>query len=246
MRGSAAGSAKIFINKLAAAERQLNAAIRMVLAGEDELAIHTVAAAVYRIMRDIKESRGRSDAMEIYNRAIYQVADDLATGNLAAMPTQIAGTPFANMVELMRQHIESGRIKSWEDVPPFEVRGERQFWEKFNRPANFLKHADKDAGRVLNIGELNNHELIMRAGTILHELLRRPTPETFVYGIYMHADYPELWLGSEEDRLAFVKLAPARKRRACLAMIRREKRRIRSGVGGWLFSSELSSNDDPR
>jgi hypothetical protein len=48
-------SAKLILTKLAAAERLLNAAIRMTLANEDILAVHTVAHAAYRILRDIKK-----------------------------------------------------------------------------------------------------------------------------------------------------------------------------------------------
>lgn len=50
--------AKIRINKLEAARRQINAAIRMTFDGEDPVAIHSVAAAGHRIIRDICEKRG--------------------------------------------------------------------------------------------------------------------------------------------------------------------------------------------
>jgi hypothetical protein len=49
---------KIRINKLDAARRQINAAIRMTFEGEDPVAIHSVIAAGHRIIRDICEQRG--------------------------------------------------------------------------------------------------------------------------------------------------------------------------------------------
>jgi hypothetical protein len=48
----------IRVNKMDVARRQLDAAIRMTFAGEDPVAVHTVAAAGHRIIRDICESRG--------------------------------------------------------------------------------------------------------------------------------------------------------------------------------------------
>jgi hypothetical protein len=50
--------AKIRINKIDAARRQLDAAIRMTFGGEDPVAIHSVVAAGHRIIRDICEQRG--------------------------------------------------------------------------------------------------------------------------------------------------------------------------------------------
>ena len=50
--------AKIRINKIDAARRQLDAAIRMTFGGEDPVAIHSVVAAAHRIIRDICEKRG--------------------------------------------------------------------------------------------------------------------------------------------------------------------------------------------
>jgi hypothetical protein len=51
-----AGSGRIYLNKLAAAQRQLCAAIRLFFAGEDELAVHTVASAAYRVLSDLRKS----------------------------------------------------------------------------------------------------------------------------------------------------------------------------------------------
>ena len=55
-----AGQVTIHITKIAAAKRQLDAAIRMFFAGEDELAVHTIAAAAFRVLRDLHKKRGKS------------------------------------------------------------------------------------------------------------------------------------------------------------------------------------------
>ena len=47
--------AELYVNKLEAARRQLDAAIRMFLMDEDCLAIHSLAAASYRVLRDLLE-----------------------------------------------------------------------------------------------------------------------------------------------------------------------------------------------
>ena len=47
-------------NKIDAARRQLEAAIRMFFGGDDPFAIHTVASAAYRILRDVAEHSGKS------------------------------------------------------------------------------------------------------------------------------------------------------------------------------------------
>ena len=57
-----ARQANIFNNKLEAARRQLDAAIRMTSVNEDELEIHTVPAAACRILRDMPNKRGRHEA----------------------------------------------------------------------------------------------------------------------------------------------------------------------------------------
>jgi hypothetical protein len=49
---------KLRINKLEAARRQINCAIRMTFDGADPVAIHTVIAAGHRIIRDLCERRG--------------------------------------------------------------------------------------------------------------------------------------------------------------------------------------------
>ena len=62
----------VLINKLEAARRQLDAAIRLTFSNEDALAIHTLAAAAYRIVRDILHRRGQHDPDELVRHGIHR------------------------------------------------------------------------------------------------------------------------------------------------------------------------------
>ena len=78
---------RIHVTKLAAAERQLRAAIRMYFAGEDELAIHTVASAAYRVLADLKTERGMDEAANFYLTSIFYVVRDYRRGTLPELLT---------------------------------------------------------------------------------------------------------------------------------------------------------------
>jgi hypothetical protein len=112
-------SAKILLNKLAVAERQLNAAIRMSLANEHPLAIHTVAHAAYGVLRDIKRKRGRSDAFDPYLRGIFYYARDLAEGK--TLPEDLTFDPLFPMITSISNRIASGEIRSFHDLASAEV-----------------------------------------------------------------------------------------------------------------------------
>ena len=49
--------ASVDITKPTAAQRQIDAAIRILFSGEDVLAVHTVVAAAHRIVLDLREKR---------------------------------------------------------------------------------------------------------------------------------------------------------------------------------------------
>ncbi len=64
-------AAELHVSKLAAAQRQLDAAIRMYFGEEDELAIHTVVSAAYSIISDLKSKRGRDESVDFLMRGIF-------------------------------------------------------------------------------------------------------------------------------------------------------------------------------
>ena len=76
--------AEIYITKLLAARRQLYAAIRMFFADEDELAIHTVASAAYRVICDLKSQRGRDEVGDYYLTSVFYVVRDYRRGTLTS------------------------------------------------------------------------------------------------------------------------------------------------------------------
>ena len=56
--------APLEITKPTAAQRQIDAAIRLLFSDEDALAVHTVAAAAHRIALDLAENRGHNPYAE--------------------------------------------------------------------------------------------------------------------------------------------------------------------------------------
>jgi hypothetical protein len=215
-------SARIFITKLGVAERLLNAAIRMVLANEDELAIHAVAAAAYRVLRDIKEKRGRSDAYDLFLRGLFAIAHDLAIGKTDSIPKTFAyeGSPLVEIIESIRDGIIDGEIKTFEDVPPIKVQNEALFWNEFNKPFNFLKHAKENSKDALDLGRLKNEELLMRTASVFFEIVNRLTPEIEAYYIFSASHLEDSGL-PEEIRLEFGYLTQPQKRKRCLAWLKK-------------------------
>ncbi len=230
-------SATVFVTKLGAAERQLNAAIRMALANEDELAIHTVAASAYRVLRDIKQQRGRSDAFDLIQRGMFAIAEELATGKRDSIPTTFV-SPLVEIIESIRHGIAAGDIRSFEDMPPIRVKNEGHFWYEFNKPFNFLKHGKEDSEDALALDKLKNDELLMRASAAFCDVTNRMTPEIEIYRIYSCGHLEGSWL-PDDFRSELAKLSPAQKRKKCRTWLRNMK--SHQAVNGQMQSpSQLS------
>lgn len=232
-RHSTSRQAQVFINKLEAARRQLDAAIRMTFANEDELAIHTVAAAAYRIVRDLLHKRGRSDSEELYAAGIYNTARLLATGEI----------PQAELDDLMRDAPQSHdklmaiseEIKAGGDaVTPDKIRvhmdhmDRKAEWSRLSATANFLKHADWGPTH-LSLDDMNNDEILIRA-CVAYVMAVGQTPDNLLQTPEMSAFH--IWWMSRNDRVQLARehgdefadlmqrLSPSRRRRACLKLIR--------------------------
>ena len=144
--------AGIHITKLAAARRQLQAAIRMFFAQEDELAVHTVASAAYRLISDLKRGRGRDEVEDYFLTAVFYVVRDYRRGTLPKH--------FVDNAEMMKY------VREWADALPGITENskpesirlsvshdvKKSFWQSRNKVFNFLKHADNDAGRAHLVG----------------------------------------------------------------------------------------------
>ena len=88
------------ISKLAAAQRQLDAAIRMFFQREDELAIHTLTAAAFQILRDLAKKRGAHFTKEVFKSGIIEIAQQHVAGTLPAdKKTMIEGSSLMPVIE---------------------------------------------------------------------------------------------------------------------------------------------------
>lgn len=104
------------ISKIAAAQRQLDAAIRMFFQREDELAIHTVAAAAFQILRDITKRRGRHFTSEVFKAGLLSIAKQYVQGTLLPHEKAIVeGSIIAELAEHIRVQGDSFD-KEWIDV----------------------------------------------------------------------------------------------------------------------------------
>jgi hypothetical protein len=70
------------VSKIEAACRQLDAAIRMLFAGEDILAVHTVSRAAFRTLHSLTKAADTKTALEHYIRKIGQKQFDYLTNYL--------------------------------------------------------------------------------------------------------------------------------------------------------------------
>jgi hypothetical protein len=155
-------TASLHVNKLSAAKRQLQSAIRMYFQPEDEIAVHTVAAATYGLLKDIKKSRGMSEAADQYLVSIFYAVRDFRRGTLPSHLTE----DLTFMEELTRLTEQLSQITA--DSKLSDVRAsigedlERQYWNDTNSAANFLKHADRDTDRTLALDTIDNRLLLMK------------------------------------------------------------------------------------
>lgn len=154
--------AEVHLTKLAVAQRQLCSAIRMYFCGEDELAIHTVASAAYRIVTDLKSQRGRDEVGDYYLMMVFYAIRDYRRGTL---PNYLADDR-----ETMRW------IHEWAEKLPITATSKyedtkasvspdlaKQFWKNRNKVTNFLKHADRDANNHISMDEVDNLSLLILA-----------------------------------------------------------------------------------
>jgi hypothetical protein len=152
----------LHVTKLAAAKRQLQAAIRMFFLREDELAVHTIAAAAYGLLKDIKRACGMSEAADAFLAGVFYVVRDYRRGTLPTHMTSDAG--FMAAVEWLANELSPITADSkLSDVRVSIAPAlERQYWSDTNRASNFLKHADRDTDETLPLNELGNQLLLAK------------------------------------------------------------------------------------
>ena len=155
-------TAKLHITKLAAAKRQLQAAIRLFFMEEDELSIHTIASAVYVILRDLKRRRGQSEAANAYLTTFFYLVRDFRRGTL---PPEMTSDPI-RMKEIEDIAEQLSPITADSKLSDVQVtispKLEKQYWDETNQTANFLKHADRDTDSTLSLEMIDNNLLLMK------------------------------------------------------------------------------------
>ncbi len=166
-------SGTVHITKVAAASRQLDAAIRMFFAKEDELAIHTIASAAFRILRDLTKGRGKNFTAEVLQNGIYNMARQYAEGRLPK--EKLKRLENTALMGSLKDILEAERAEGEKfDLGRIEVRmnkkGEQRAWP--SEAANFLKHADRDAETHLAADEIKNENVLIGACVAYLELIR--------------------------------------------------------------------------
>ena len=153
----------VTITKEAAAQRQLDAAIRWLFADDDILPIHSVAAAACEVLRSLAEKQG------------ITIEDDTTMHAMRHLFQALSGT------ERTDRELRPGlsEAKKW-------------FRIQQHKPANFLKHADKDADKVFAIDELdvNTDHVLLQACAFYVALDLPLTPEIEAFGRWHLAIYP--------------------------------------------------------
>lgn len=195
------------------------------------MAIHTVAAAAYRILRDLLDKRGRSDLDELAAAGIYETARTLAAGDLPQVELDDLTRDAPRLHDLLTAI--SGEINAGVDAgtpDKIRVRLDRKAdWTRLSAVANFLKHADRDTMSHLSLDKVDNDEILMRAiaayimavGQTPDTLLQ--TPEMSAFHIWWMSRHDPTQLRREHgDEFADVmqRLSPSKRRRACLKLVR--------------------------
>jgi hypothetical protein len=155
-------TASLHVTKLAAAKRQLRAAIRLFFMEEDELAIHTVASASYGLLKDLKRDRGQSEAADSYRTTFFYLVRDFRRGTLPAHMTSDP-TKMAE-IESVADHLSPITADSKLSDVQVTISSalERQYWSESNKAANFLKHADRDTDGTLSLDKIGNNLLLLK------------------------------------------------------------------------------------
>ena len=215
-------SATIHVNKLGAAQRQLRAAIRMYFADEDELAVHTVASAAYRLINDLKLAKGKDEVADYHLTSIFYAVRDFRRGTLPLYMTSNAG--LMNLIKKLADTFPIEATSKFEDVSVSVTPDvTKQFWRKQNKASNFLKHADHDITAHIALDEIENSRLLMQTLGAYTDLVKDDLgAEGLVFWLYSSAEagnyegLPENFRGVAER---LVELGPVGRREFCSAMI---------------------------
>jgi hypothetical protein len=154
--------------------------------------------------------------------ALQLIATDLASGKIAQLPLVFAQSVLADNITDVSAAIKRGEVSNEQDViQKMRVIDEARHWHKFNKPANFLKHADRDPGDSLALDEVSNDMPFLSAISAYCEIMGRPTWEMIVYSVLQGHDIENF---SPKLRVIGKQPLPKR-RRSCQSLLRELKTR---------------------
>jgi hypothetical protein len=175
--------ATVQVTKMVAAKRQLDSAIRLFFAKDDELAIHTLVAASFRVLRDITKKRGPYFGEKVLQNGFYSIAKLYSE---AKLPEHVLkGIKDAGLLPLIEAIIADIRAEGDKfDRSRIRImdprKAEQRAWPSVH--ANFLKHADRDGDASLATGDIDNEVYLMGACASYVELMPGPpSPEMMAY-----------------------------------------------------------------
>ncbi|MGH8569395.1 MAG: hypothetical protein ACREXU_15660 [Gammaproteobacteria bacterium] len=216
-------AARLHVTKLAAAQRQLRAAIRIFFDGEDELAVHTVASAAYKIIADLKAERGRDEVADFHLTTIFYIVRDYRRGTL---PPRFTNDPEAmKWIKDMAEKLPiTADMKAEEVKVTVSPETARKWWMKRNKAANFLKHADRDPRAHISLDDIDNLELLTQALASYTDLVKDDLGnEGFVLWVYfsvVHETHDDLPKEYREMALRLSQLAPKERLAFCSHVLR--------------------------
>jgi len=212
-------SAVELLNKLGAAKRQLNTAIRLFFARDDEVAIHTLGAAAYRILRDLKAQSGRLELSHLLTGVVTNVAQQIVSGKLAELPDAFPPeSELGRFILEVAEGLRSGELRDLREVEII-VPNEAGYWRDFNRVANFFKHADTDPNDVISLSAVQNEMLLHLACSALADVTQDVDTEVVVYYLWLR---PESEAGFEllgDVATELRQLQPDARRTRCLDVL---------------------------
>jgi len=217
--------AKIIVLKITAAQRQLDAAVRMYFSNEDPLAAYTVAAASNRILRDLISEKGESAATHIlhqaFNHSLEQAVEMI--DNRLRDEGLVFPAPVIRQAATMASNLG---LRDILDIPDLD----KNFWRFLNKGANFLKHADRDARASISEDQIEIESVLDSALAMYVHLMAEVTPEMHTYWLYRSIGervYPQpAWVELQRSRLA--RVPGQRRRRACVQLIEKMKTRAKT------------------
>jgi hypothetical protein len=139
-------------------------------AHDDELSIHTLVAAAFRILRDLIEKRGKDFEAEVLRAGFYAWAKQHRAGTLSEdVSNALKESGFLSLLETIADDDDPSRIRISRDKT--KSRG----WP--SGPANFLKHADRHPDALLAASDVNNENFLIGACIAYLELMLPLSPE---------------------------------------------------------------------